>query len=259
MKLTMNYRKKLFYLMLICLFGFVFGNKQNSLASNQAIRVLFIGNSLTAFNDMTSIVEKMGSTTKEKISIETFMIASGGDSLDRIVKSRASSHNMYFQTIESEKWDYIVLQDHSKAPISGRNQMIKAAEVLVEINKTNNANTIFFMTWAPKDKPHQIGEISMVYNNLGKTLDSKVAPVGLTWDYVTRNSTIDLYDSDGVHPNKVGTLLTACTIFSTITDQQCEFSPGDFPKNLSKKEMEYLRDTAWKVYTSSLPKYNKEN
>ena len=63
-------------------FWFCLGNKQNSLASNQAIRVLFIGNSLTTFNDMPSIVKKMGSTAKEKISIETFMIARGGDSLE---------------------------------------------------------------------------------------------------------------------------------------------------------------------------------
>ena len=82
MKLTMNYRKLIFYFNLICFFGFFLGNIQNSLASNQAIRVLFIGNSLTAFNDMPSIVEKMGSTAKDKISIETFMIARGGDSLD---------------------------------------------------------------------------------------------------------------------------------------------------------------------------------
>jgi len=129
-----------------------------------------------------------------------------------------SSPSTYFKSIESKKWDYIVLQDHSKAPISGRNQMIEAAEVLVEINQKNKANTIFFMTWPPKEKLHQIGEISMVYNNLGKSLDSKVAPVGLAWDYITRNSTIDLYEFDGIHPNQVGTLLTACTIFSTITD-----------------------------------------
>ena len=255
----MNYRKIIFFLNVICVLGFVLGNNQNSLASNQAIRVLFIGNSLTTFNDMPSIVEKMGSTAKEKISIETFMIAKGGDSLDKVVKSRMSSPSMYFKSIESKKWDYIVLQDHSKAPISDRNQMIKAAEVLVKINQKNKANTIFFMTWAPKEKLHQIIEISMVYDNLGKSLDSKVAPVGLAWDYVTRNSTIDLYDFDGIHPNKVGTLLTACTIFSTITDQQCEFSSGDFPNNLSENEMEYLRDTAWKVYISSFPKYNKEN
>ena len=134
----MNYRKIIFYLILICVFGFVLGNKQNSLASNQVIRVLFIGNSLTTFNDMPSRVEKMGSMAKEKISIETFMIASGGDSLDRIVKSRMSSHSKYFKSIESKKWDYIVLQDHSKAPISGRNQMIKAAEILVKINQKNS-------------------------------------------------------------------------------------------------------------------------
>jgi Domain of unknown function (DUF4886) len=253
----MNYRKIIFYLILICVFGFILGNKQNSLASNQVIRVLFIGNSLTTFNDMPSRVKKMGLMAKEKFNIETFMIASGGDSLDRIVKGRMSSRSQYFKSIESKKWDYIVLQDHSKAPISGRNQMIKAAEILVKIYKKNKANTIFFMTWAPIEKLHQIGEISMVYNNLGKNLDSKVAPVGLAWDYITRNSTIDLYDFDGIHPNKAGTLLTACTIFSTITDQQCEFSSGDFPKNVSKKEMEYLRDTAWKVYTSSLPNYNR--
>ena len=251
MEITTNYRKKIFYLILICVFGFVLGNKQKSLASTQAIRVLFIGNSLTTFNDMPSIVEAMGSTAKERISIETFMIARGGDSLDRIVKSRMSSLNEYFKSIESKKRNFIVLQDHLKAPISGRNQMIKAAEYLVKINQINKANTIFFMTWAPKEKLHQINEISMVYTNLSRSLDSKVAPVGLAWDYVTRNSTIDLYDPDGIHPNKIGTLLTACTIFSTITDQQCEFSPGDFPDNLTKKEMEFLRDAAWKVYSSS--------
>jgi len=137
--------------------------------------------------------------------------------------------------------------------------MIKAAEVLVKINKENKADTISFMTWAPQEKLYQIEEISMVYNNLSKKLDSKIAPVGLAWEYITKNTEIDLYDSDGIHPNKLGSLLTACTIFSTITDQLCELSPEDLPKNLSKKEMEYLRNTAWKVYSSSLPKYNKEN
>jgi hypothetical protein len=253
----MNFRNKIFYLILICVFGLVLGNLQNSLASNRVMRVLFIGNSLTTFNDMPSKVEKMGSMAKDSTSIETSMIASGGNSLDRIVKSIMTSRSKYLKTIESKKWDYVVLQDHSNAPISGRNQMIKAADILVKINQKNKANTIFFMTWAPKDKLHQIREISMVYTNLGKSLDSKIAPVGLAWDYITRNSTIDLYDFDGIHPNKVGTLLTACVIFSTITDQQCELSSRDFPKTLSEKEMKYLSDSAWKVYSSSLPKYNK--
>ncbi len=255
----MNFRKIISYLILVCVFCSVLGNKQNSLASNQVIRVLFIGNSLTTFNDMPSIIEKMGSTAKKKISIKTFIFARGGDSLDRIVKRRMSSLRKYFKSIEPNKWDYIVLQDHSKAPVSGRNQMIKAAEVLVKINKENKADTIFFMTWAPQEKLYQIEEISMVYNNLSKKLDSKIAPVGLAWEYIMKNTEIDLYDSDGIHPNKLGSLLTACTIFSTITDQLCELSPEDLPKNLSKKEMEYLRNTAWKVYSSSLPKYNKEN
>ncbi len=259
MKITINGRKIVFYLILICVFFLILGYKKNGLASNQVIRVLFIGNSLTTFNDMPSIVEKMGSMAKEKINIETFMIAKAGDSLDIIAKSRMSPFSKYSKSIESKEWDYIVLQDHSKAPISSRNQMMKAAEVLVKINQKNKAKTIFFMTWAPKVKPDQIGEISMVYNSLGKSLGSKVAPVGLAWDYIMRNSTINLYDLPGIHPNIAGTLLTACTIFSTITDQQCEFSAGDFPKNLSKKETDYLRDTAWKVYGSLLPKNNKEN
>lgn len=251
------HKKALFALILAVMFGYLLADQNAAFASHLKIRVLFVGNSLTAFNDMPAIVGKMGLLAKDEISIESLIIAKGGDSLDKVVKRRTSPYSRYSKAIESENWDYVVLQDHSKAPISARNQMMKAVEALVETNQKNKANTLLFMTWAPKEKPHQIAEISMVYNYLGQYLETKVAPVGLVWDAIIKNSNIDPYDSDGIHPNQVGSLLTACTIFTALTNQQCEIPEEDFPNNLSKEEMEYLRKTVWNISTSSQPNPDK--
>ena len=59
------------------------------------------------------------------------------------------------------------------------------------------------------------------YGEIGKELDAKVIPVGLAWQQVTfQQPTLNLYDTDGGHPNIKGTFLNLpCTILRFLGHQ----------------------------------------
>jgi hypothetical protein len=54
-------------------------------------------------------------------------------------------------------------------------------------------------------------------------------PVGPAWELAQEiRPTIDLFTSDGSHPNELGTLLTACIFVKSITGELPPYPPGTF-------------------------------
>ena len=70
------------------------------------MRILFIGNSHTYFNDMPALVAKMAQEEGEKC--EVTMIAHGGWFLEQHAKEEEVRFNILYGN-----YDYVVLQEHA--------------------------------------------------------------------------------------------------------------------------------------------------
>lgn len=209
-------------------------------ADADSLRVLWVGNSLTFFNDLPAIVQDIAATQGLKLSMTR--VLKGGEQL-----SGHWNNPRLKKLLKEQRWDYIVLQEQSQLP--GLSTEVVAREVYPFAHKIDSmahvyspdAHTIYYMTFA-----HKYGNIDETDYNLDDTYDlmqmrlatsylemaqqngSWCAPVGWAWQEVRRqHPEYQLHLPDCLHPALAGSYLAANVIFTTIhqrryqTDETC--------------------------------------
>jgi hypothetical protein len=197
------------------------------------IRVLFIGNSYTYFNNLPEVFAKLVDASHLK-KVEYAMQAPGGWRL-----KDHWDHAQARQAIQSQKWDYVVLQDQSQLGdnhvIAGKPRITTDEEfhpAAVEMAKAigdAGAIPVFYLTWAKKAVPEDQAMLDNAYFRAAKETKSVVAPVGVAWaDVRSKDPSIELYIEDGSHPSAAGTYLAACVLYATIIGR----SPVGLPSKI---------------------------
>lgn len=187
-------------------------SEEVSIGDLKTVRILFLGNSYTHYNELPKIVSQLGKSIHD-FEIQTEQITPGGATL-----TGHSNDKETLDKILNENWDYVVLQEQSTRPIDDPERMIESIKKLDRVIRKAGAETILYMTWARKSNPEMITEIARIYNKAAQCIEAKVAPVGLAFEICQKvYPEIGLYDPDGSHPSKEGSYLAGCVIFSTIT------------------------------------------
>jgi hypothetical protein len=188
------------------------------------LRVLFIGNSYTYFNNLPGILAGLAADGGRG-RVETRMVAPGGWRLkDQWEKGQA------LEALRSGRWDYVVLQDQStlgltyfldgKARIAGDAVFRPFAEKWSAEILRKGAIPLFYMTWARQATPEDQAALAAAYFNAARAGRAQVAPVGLAWDRIRREAPpIDLFFTDGSHPSAAGSYLAACVFYAVIFKQ----------------------------------------
>jgi hypothetical protein len=202
---------------------------------SHTIRVLFIGNSYTYFNNLPDILAKL-SQASHGAAIETTMVAPGGWRLkDHWEKGDAR------RLVDTEKWDFVVLQEQSTLGMSywveGKDHVNSdavfrpyAEKWAAEIH-AKGATPIFYLTWAGKETPEDQPALTYAYARAAKDTGSLLAPVGLAWATLRREKPGAglFYEGYGSHPSPMGSYLTACVFYAAILHQ----SPVGLPSKIS--------------------------
>ena len=111
------------------------------------LKVLFIGNSYTAANDLPAMVEALADAADgRKINADRHL--AGGCTLERHVREQKA-----IDKIRAEKWDVVVLQEQSLRPVVDRQSMHKYARLLDAEIKQQGAQTVFYLAWARQHIP----------------------------------------------------------------------------------------------------------
>ncbi len=204
---------------LLFVYGGVYAREET--AQSQPVRVLFIGNSYTYFNNLPEILAKLGDAGRQ-VKVETRMIAPGGWRLkDHLEKGEAPV------ALQEGTWDYVVLQEQSTLGynlfVEGKPRVSSTAifepsalKWAAEIRKAG-AKPVFFLTWARKASPEDQAALDHAYMHVARASGSLVAPVGIAWEQVRRDHPeIELYSGDGSHPSPAGTYLAACVFYAAV-------------------------------------------
>ena len=123
----------------------------------------------------------------------------------------------------------------------------------------DGARTILFMTWGyrlgdrhnrPNDTFLSMQErLARGYAQLASELPASVAPAGLAWAEALRaRPGLDLWDSDGRHPNEAGSYLAACVFYKALTGR--DPSRSAFTAGLQAAEARFLQRIAAVVENS---------
>ena len=230
------------FLAAFCLLGlFAPAAQPQDAPSKDEISVLFIGNSFTYCHDLPKMVAELAKASKQtKLVYERE--TPGGCTLEKHWKDGKA-----LAKIQSRKWDFVVLQDHSQAALLKRDSMFDYGKKLDAEIKKQGAKTILYMTWALQNKPDDQPAISKAYLDLSKELKAKIAPVGNAWEAAIKaDGKLVLHEKDKKHPNSTGTYLAACVFYATIYGKSPEGLPGSFGK-LKDEEARPLQVIAWKM------------
>lgn len=241
-------------------------------AESDTIRVLYIGNSFTYFNNMPDMVDSLAK--HNQLTVWHYMHAPGGISVgDTGKESYAHMDNpVVYNLIRSKHWHFVVVQDNQgrfvldSAVFPNKSRVIAGHLMLMDSVKYYHpcARMIWFAGWGLKNGqlPNWPSGISMInkllvnYTVLNSTAKETIAPIGEAWKTCINQSTIDLWSPDEMHPSIEGSYLTALVLFQTmfqISGQNNTYNAG-----ISSSNSLFLQNSANAVIssTNSIKKYN---
>ena len=209
---------------------------------SQQKKVLFLGNSYTAVNNLPLLVQELAASGGYDLYVDKY--TPGGYTL-----AFPTNGHLYNQTsldkIAAEKWDYVVLQEQSQFPVIEyyrNNFTFPGARSLDSIIEQNNSctQTMFYMTWGRKnggqqcidgncsvdfvDYAHMQDSLASAYLWMSNDLETPVAPVGLAWkkSIIEYGDPIELFATDQSHPSLAGSYLAACVYYAAIYHESPE-------------------------------------
>ena len=137
---------------------------------NQTLRVLFIGNSHTYFNDMPYLFQQLAQWASGA-AVEVVMLAQGGWSLGQHLGQEERFNIRY------GRYDYIVLQQVTH-PFPGAEALLEQAGALGEWIAHTGARTVGYMTWAQQDRPEDQACLTQAFRALAREQDAILGPAG---------------------------------------------------------------------------------
>ena len=198
--------------------------------TGKEIRILFVGNSYTFYNNMPGIGEALyeGAGLGQ---MKTAMFVRGGMSLFHV----AGDLKAEFVEILQRGWDIVVLQEQStlggRGSMNGRpvigdprrfHQAVRALHA--EISK-RGAKTALLLTWAREHAPETQPALDAAYAAIAEELAATLIPAGPAWQKAREEGIGGLYSPDRSHPSLKGSYLTACVVLTALFGELPEKAP----------------------------------
>jgi hypothetical protein len=186
-----------------------------------ALRVLFLGNSLTATNDLPAAVESVAVAAGRPL--EARSIAPGGVSLEEHWTSTGAR-----EALASEAWDAVVLQQGPSSLPASKAHLRRwtrrwAAEAL-----RHGSRPALLTVWPEAERPSALAAVIGSYAEAAAAADAELLPAGAAWRAALRERPeLELYGPDGFHPSELGTYLTALVVYAGLTGTSAAKLPID--------------------------------
>jgi hypothetical protein len=196
-------------------------------------RVLFVGNSYTAVNNLPQLTADCAlSIGFAGMPMEVASSTPGGTTFQMHTTNTTSQ-----SLINQGNWDYVVLQEQSQLPSFPDGQVAAecfpfAAQLNDQILAADSCTeTVFYMTWGRQNgdasncaswPPVCTYEgmdslLNLRYRQMAIENNAILSPVGALWKYIrTTYPEINLYSTDGSHPSLEGSYAAACSMIAVI-------------------------------------------
>jgi hypothetical protein len=247
------------FLILFCFYSYSF---------SQSKKVLWIGNSYTAVNNLPLLTYNLALSAGDTLIYDSN--TPGG-----MTFNGHSTNAATLQKIALGDWDNVILQAQSQEPSFSPGQV--ASQTTPFARKLDSlvhaaspcAETVFYMTWGRKfgDASNcanyppvctfsgMTDRLRSSYKLMADENEALLAPVGMAWKKAWEtDATIDLWSSDNSHPSVAGSYLAACVFYTTLfkkTPVGLTYNAG-----LSGANALFLQEVAASVFFDSLSVWN---
>jgi hypothetical protein len=176
-----------------------------------ALSILFIGNSLTATNDLPGTVEAVGSRAGAELRCTA--VAKPGFSLEDHWNDGEAR-----RAIARGVWSYVVLQQGPSALPESRVLLNEYARRFDGEIRRVGARPALLMVWPSLDRRGDFEAVSQSYAGAAALIGGDLLPAGDAWRAAWRRDVrLPLYGPDGFHPSPLGSKLAALVTVIQLT------------------------------------------
>lgn len=180
-------------------------------APEGALKVLFIGNSLTYQNNLPRTVAQLA-ISAGVAPCHCISIAYPNFALEDHWNAQYA-----VDALEEETWDFVVMQQGPSALPASRDHLITWAGVFGHLIDENGAQAMMYGVWPQYDRSFDFPNVTESYRLAAESIGGLFAPVGEAWQFAwAQDPTLPLYAADAFHPSPMGTYLAALTIFERL-------------------------------------------
>lgn len=212
------------------------------------MKVLFVGNSYTYFNDLPVLFASLCRANGRKV--EAFSVTRGGRRLIQNLEGDEAAGELE-ALLKETPVDVCFLQEQSTLPIVDYPMFEAGVLGLAEKYRERVGKFVLYMTWGRKEGAEFLTEqgltnvtmtkaLAEAYEKAAKAAGAELSPVGRRFLYAAEaNPELELYDPDKSHPSPMGSLLAAMVHYVTLFGEL----PADIPVELQPWEREVLRQS----------------
>lgn len=206
------------------------------------MRVLFIGNSFTYFNEMQDLFQSLCTAAGHDVVARRRTV--GGYGVEHHTDFE-SEHGKAVLSDLAEGWDYAVIQGMSSQPALNRTLFLEKSKVLAEKIREFGAKPVFYQTWAYQDGTEKLATTGMGYAAFFEELktgyalaaaenDAPQVLVGQAFFALNQPAgPLNLICEDHFHPTLLGSFVAAVCFFR-------HFFPGEtsdfIPEGVTKEQ-----------------------
>lgn len=199
------------------------------------LRILFLGNSHTASNNLTGMVKSLleADGSGRRVAVKSGFAPFLND-FWKNEKMKAS--------IKNDKWDIVVLQAAFVSSSHTRKYSQEGGINIANLAREAGARTMLFVEW-PRRGWNESNQQMAVYKDIAKATKAELIPICYAFDNALKvNKNLQLWASDGNHSNRDGAYLASCTIYHWITGGKSDSTW--MPEKFDPKMGAFLRSTA---------------
>jgi lysophospholipase L1-like esterase len=196
------------------------GGQKGDEPGRPALRVLFVGNSLTATNDLPEVVASIAAQAGPG-PLEVESVAPGGVSLEEHWSSTGAR-----ERLEQGGWDAIVLQQGTSSLPASRAHLRRWAVRWARLARSLGVTPALMTVWPETARASSFPAVVASYAAAAAASEAILLPAGDAWRRaLAGNPSLPLYGSDGLHPSELGTSLAALVVHAGLTETAVESLP----------------------------------
>lgn len=188
------------------------------------MKILFIGNSYTFFNDMPAMLEALALENGNEIIQHS--VTKGGRHLYENLQDGDAYGEKIKELITQNDYDVLILQEQSFFAIVDFDKFVYGVKALKELVKAKR--TILYSTWGRKTGSPKLEELGLTSEEMTEKLtkayisassitNSEISPVGTAFLKIARAMPeTDLYKPDLSHPSYIGSAVGAICHYRAI-------------------------------------------
>ncbi|GAB4244585.1 MAG: hypothetical protein Tsb0034_22860 [Ekhidna sp.] len=172
--------------------------------------LLFVGNSLTYYNDLPGLVKQ---EAKQKgIKVKTKQLAYPNYAIEDHLNDGEVQ-----QLLKKEVYDYVIIQQGPSSQAEGRRMLFESGGILKKLCSESGAELVYYMVWPSRTYYHTFDGVIKNHREAAKANDALLCPVGEVWKaHFDKTGDFSYYGPDGFHPSMKGSEVAAEVIVQTL-------------------------------------------